>query len=389
MLSQVAHDFRAIHPIKKTPQICNLKDVVSKYGGLKSIAPPHFQRPSCWSSSDKKKYFSSVLMNRVEGSFVFVDLVLSIYKLESLKNENNRAYDLFINYRSQGYEYLILDAHNRLDWLDDLLNDKWTIPAGPYQFVDDNTVHEITINSKSNNFSTLPDFIKRIIENRQIVVSEYTQIDFKGLSEVFLNVNSGIPPNDQEKRNAFGTDWADYVRKLRDDNSELMAKILGKDYIKRLKGDNWIVDTLCFVRNVSPINVTGVTDHTKNSLYKNSNFNLDEVKKFTDNFNKLDEYLSKMISEDILPKSALTRPVSCMNLLWMMCNGIDTYAQAAEAMILHEKYYQDKQQSMNDNGRNYQWACGSLRPENNEIRMRVISDIIDEVQSRGYMNRLM
>lgn len=328
-------------------------------------------------------------MDRVEGSFVFVDLILSIYKLESLERKDNPAYDLFINYRSKGYEHLILDANNRLKLSDDLLNDEWTIPAGDYQFVDDNTVHEIKIDSKTNKFSTLPDFIKRIIENRQIIVSEYTQIDFKGLSEVFLNVNSGVPLVDQEKRNAFGTEWADYVRKLRDDNSELMAKIMGRDYMKRLKGDNWIVDTLCFVRNVSPINVTGIADSTKNSLYKNSNFNLDEVKQFTDNFNKLDGYLSKMTSEDILPNRVITRPVSCMNLLWMMCNGIDTYAQAVEAVVLHEKYYQDKQQSMNDNGRNYQWACGSLRPENNEIRMRVISTIIDEVKSKGYMNRLM
>lgn len=389
MPSQIANDFRAIYPIKKTPQICNLKDVVSKYGGQKSIAPPQFQRPSCWSPIDQKKYFSSVLMDRVEGSFVFVDLILSIYKLESLERKDNPAYDLFINYRSKGYEHLILDANNRLKWSDDLLNDKWTIPAGDYQFVDDNTVHEIQINSKCNKFSTLPDFIKRIIENRQIIVSEYTQIDFKGLSEVFLNVNSGVPLVDQEKRNAFGTQWADYVRKLRDDNSELMAKIMGRDYMKRLKGDNWIVDTLCFIRNVSPINVTGIADSTKNSLYKNSNFNLNEVKQFTDNFNKLDGYLSKMTSEDILPNRVITRPVSCMNLLWMMCNGIDTYAEAVEAVVLHEKYYQDKQQSMNDNGRNYQWACGSLRPENNEIRMRVISTIIDEVKSKGYINRLM
>jgi hypothetical protein len=55
---------------------------------------------------------------------------------------------------------------------------------------------------------------------------------------------------------------------------------------------------------------------------------------------------------NILNVKAITRPASCMNLLWMLCNGISTYDQAVEAMIKHEEFYQTNP-IMNDNGRNF------------------------------------
>ena len=90
MMSQVSNDptIPWIYPIKSAPQVRTLKDTVNQY--KHSIAPEQFQRPECWKSADKTKYFTSILMNRLEGSFVFVDLTLAIHKLESFA-PNNRA----------------------------------------------------------------------------------------------------------------------------------------------------------------------------------------------------------------------------------------------------------------------------------------------------------
>lgn len=380
-MSQISSNFSGIHPIKNTPAICSLIYLTNRYKD--SIAPEEFQRPESWDDSDKTNYFNSLLMNRTESLAVFVDVVSAIEKLKILA-PNNRACKYFEYWKSQGYGYLILDANNRFKFCTSLLNDGWTIPTGQYWYVNDGGVFSLNITPANNKFSLLSDAIRRLIEERQMIVSVYTQIDYKGLSEVFLNVNSGVPLNPQEKRNAFGTEWADYVRKLRNNNSDLMTKIHGQKHMCRLDSDNWIADALCFIRNVSADDVSGITQNTKDTLYRNE-FIEEEVEYITNNFTRLNSYIDRVILEQILDRKVITRASSCMNLLWMMCNGIDTYDDAVQAVKFHERYYQDRDTLMNENGCNYNWACGSLGFENNRIRMGVLTDIIKEIKSRSFM----
>ena len=377
MINQVSNDPTTpwIYPVKSAPQVRTLRDTVKQYEN--SIAPEQFQRPESWQSADKKKYFTSILMNRLEGSFVFVDLTLAIYKLESFAPDN-RACTFFKEFKSQGYNYLTLDANNRLKMLTALLRDEWTIPSGDYWYVLDDSVDHLELKSATK-FSDLPEVVRHLIEERQIIISLYTQIDYKGLSEVFLNVNSGVAPNPQEKRNAFGTEWADYVREIRNGDLSFMELIHGQNHMRRLFSDNWIADALCFIRNVSPDKVSGIAQITKNVFYT-SDFIQSDADYYTSKFRQLAEYITRMVKDDILDVKAIIRPASCMNLLWMLCNGISTYDQALEAMIEHEEFYQTKT-SMNDNGRNFTWACGFLGNENNEIRMRVLPGIIQKVTS--------
>ena len=50
--------------------------------------------------------------------------------------------------------------------------------------------------------------MREILETRQdFTISLYTQITLDGMSEVFKNVNSGVPLNGQELRNAYSTPW--------------------------------------------------------------------------------------------------------------------------------------------------------------------------------------
>ena len=377
MMSQVSNDptIPWIYPIKATPKNRTLQDVVKHYRD--SIAPEQFQRPECWKSADKKKYFTSILMNRLEGSFVFVDLTLAIHKLESFAPDN-RACKFFKEFKSQGYNYLTLDGNNRLKTLNQLFNDEWRIPAGPYWYVLDDSVDHLFLKT-STKFSDLPEVVRHLIEERQINISSYNQIDYQGLSEVFLNVNSGVAPNPQEKRNAFGTEWADYVREVRNGDLSFMELIHGQNYMRRLDCDQWIADALCIIRNVSVDKVSGINQLTKNILYT-SDFIQNDADYYTSKFKLLASYITQMIEDKILSVKAITRPASCMNLLWMLCNGISTYDQAVKAMIKHEEFYQTNP-IMNDNGRNFVWACGSFGHENNTIRMMVLPVIIQKVTS--------
>ena len=371
-----------VYPIKKVPVVTSIKTLVTEYADL-TIAPEEFQRPLAWSNTDKERYFNSILMDRLEGSFVFVDLVSATKKLQSL-DPGNRAYDFFKSLRNKSKKYIILDANNRLNTLKSLIRDDWTIPNNnEYIYLFGDKVETFKVTSANNKFSKLPEEVKNEILKRSVTVSEYTQIDYKGLSEVFLNVNSGQPLKEQEKRNAYGTEWADYVREVRNENMPFL-KMIHPNPMKRLHGDNWIANVLCFARGITEDEIYGIEEITKDALYRSPFSRTDYVDEdgvlnkgtdyYSDKFAQLGRYIATMKKQGT---PGATRPGTCLNLFWMMCNGIDTYEQAVNAVILHEELYNSR--TTNERGRTFKWACGCLGMENNAIRMIEVPAIVEEV----------
>lgn len=381
MMSQGSDSKFSIYPIKKCPEVLAIRYLVAQYADF-SIAPEEFQRPTAWSQVDKKKYFSSILMDRLEGSFVFVDLIPAIKKLESIAPKN-RACTYFKEFRQQKKQYLTLDANNRLKMTSALLKDEWKIPHGDYEYVFGDEVCKFEVTFRNDRFSKLDENVRNEIEGRCVTVSVYSQIDYKGLSEVFLNVNSGVPLNPQEKRNAFGTDWADYVRELRNSSMPFL-ELIHKNPMNRLYSDNWIADALCFASGITEDEVYGITQITKDVMYRSKFSRTDYTDtdgieyKGTDYYSakyaQLGQFITRMNDSEI---PYATRPSTCMNLFWMVCNGITTYEQAVSAVMKHEKLY--NRSSTNENGRTFKWACGCLGIENNTIRMIELPAIVEQV----------
>lgn len=368
-----------IYPAKHDPKVRSLKDVVNNYEH--SYAPEEFQRPEAWGASDRKHYFKSLLMNRLEGNFVLVDIQLALSKLQKIAPED-RAYKFFNDLANQMIEYIILDGNNRFKFLTVLKNDEWQIPKGTYTYVVEDDVLTLVVGPHNNVFSKLPKLVQKTINERQLVISEYVQIDYTGLSDVFTNVNSGVPLNAQEKRNALDSPWSGYVRKIRKEISNLLIAIIGTNYKHRLKGDEWIVETIDFSLNVSPSTITSVGQSTKDKLYA-SDINVIDKEEYTERFLQLADFVTAMVAdpEVDLEDKVITRPSAVMNLFWMMCNGIETYEQAVDAMILHEQFYKDSS-IVNDDGNNYVWACGGLSAKCNELRMRVLSEIVEKITNK-------
>lgn len=368
-----------IFPVKHEPKVRSLKDTVINY--KHSFAPEEFQRPEAWSKHNRKCYFQSLLMNRLEGNFVVVDIELAIAKLEKIA-PTDRAYKFFIELSKQEAEYIILDGNNRFKFLTALMNDEYQIPRGTYNYVIEDDILTLVVGKHNNVFSKLPKLVQKVIRERQLVISEYVQIDYSGLSDVFTNVNSGVPLNNQEKRNAMDSQWAGWVRQIRKENSSLLVSLFGPKYKNRLKCDEWVVQCLDYAINCTPSKIKGVGQNTMDSLYLSDT--LPEKKNFFfETFIKLTDYISTMRSDDnftfdcsIDKEKVLLRPGSVMNLFWMMVNGVETYTDACSAVIAHENAYRDTT-LVNDDGNNYVWACGALGAKNNEMRMKVLSKILE------------
>ena len=386
--------------VKKTPNIMGLQQVVVKYA--LNVAPENFQRPESWSKDDQKAFFISLCMDRVKGVIVIVDVENALYKLQQVAPDDRAISNIYEPILEAGLEYIVLDGNNRLQFLINLINGIYSIPEGRYGYIRDPQDHSIsvfTVKRNKNKFSDLPKPVQRTLLNRLIIISEYTQIGYDGLSEVFLNTNSGVFPNAQEIRNALNSPWADYVRSLRSEIPQLLGHMF-KNFKKRYCGDDWIVDCLDFVLNVADVDPDGVketayypiTQTSKTKLYKSDFLSAAEQIRIRDTFIDLASFLDQLIDEKITKedKKLLKRKSLIQNLFFMIYNGLTTYEQVQAAVELHDKAYFDKKNTFYPNWSDaetdkqfddltFKNACEGSRAINMEFRYLQLTKIMSEV----------
>ena len=408
--------------VKRTPSIEPLKNVVSNYKEL--IAPPEFQRPESWTPKDKIAFFRSLLMDRIEGALVVVNIKDALHNLEQIAVDTgfvDRAIALLKSLDEQDYEYIALDGNNRFRFLFGLYNNEYGIPEGTYEYIRserDQHPTRFKVRRNKNKFKDLPKAVRDTLLNRRFVISEYTQIGYDGLSEVFINTNSGVFPNRQELRNALNSPWADYVRALRSEIPELLGRIFA-NFTKRYNGDDWIVECLDYVlasateldeevafegklfngerdddgnrileTYSADVEIRQISQQTKDNLYKSNFLSKAEQVGYLQVFKNLSEYVSEMIAEvdgsDMESKEKakeikkLTTKVNLMNLFWMMCNGVDTYEQARLAVQLHQEACANSIRCYGDDEATFNIACQGSRKSNLEFRYIVLNEIIEE-----------
>ena len=88
--------------VKNDPLVLPLKNIVENY--KLSTAPIQFQRPESWTPKDKKLFWLSLLMNRIEGVIVVVEIAAALRRVQEL-NPNDRAVQLYEYLLEKGFEH--------------------------------------------------------------------------------------------------------------------------------------------------------------------------------------------------------------------------------------------------------------------------------------------
>ena len=192
--------------------------------------------------------------------------------------------------------------------------------------------------------------------------------------------------------------WADYIRALRTEVPELLGYMF-PNFKKRYCGDEWLVDCLDFVLQAvdweedevgnRDLAFSGISQGTKNSLYKSEWLTEREQTYYLNVFQKLSEYMTQIIDEsnDKQERKRLRRKVLSQNLFWMMCNGINSLEQAKEAVRLHEiatanklRFFGKKGQEHDD--LTFKNACEGSRVANIAFRYEILTEIIGDVTAK-------
>tara|TARA_R100000231_G_C5318119_1_gene162542 strand:- start:42 stop:1316 length:1275 start_codon:yes stop_codon:yes gene_type:complete len=371
-------------------------------------APEDFQRPLSWGKEQKEKYFWSILMNRIEGTIVVVNVPKALLSIKRYASQNesvasiSRAIQLFEDVTQRGKKYIIIDANNRASFICDLLSDNYNIPEGEYEYIpdsDDNFCGNFTVTKRNNKFSQLPEVVQEAIYSRITVLSEYVQTDWQGMSIAFLNTNSMVAPNDQEIRNAYYSEWPEFIRNLRKLHLDLLGWLF-KDPTKRYAGDEFLLD--CIAMDLSCIEETetqktfehklnhDTPDEEEFSAYvtckalspkvKDEIYLLDELEgaeEYTSTFTHLHDHLAKMKRNDI--KFTVSKSL-IQNLFWMLCNGLqNSYDDVVEAVELHEQYLKDTSLTYSDDQATFYNACAGSSRKNMEFRYIVLTRILEEI----------
>ena len=392
---------------KKDPRNQTLQELFNSFNN-QFIAPDEFQRPLSWGPEQKEKYFWSILMNRIEGTIVVVNIrkALATIKRYASVNEScasiSKAIELFEKEDRNKNKWIIIDANNRVSFICDLLSDNYTIPDGEYEYIpdsDDNFCGTFVVTKRNNKFSQLPEVVQDAIYSRVAVISEYVQTDWQGMSIAFINTNSMVAPNEQEIRNAYYSDWPQYIRNLRKLHLNLLGWIF-QDPLKRYYGDEFLLD--CIAMDMACIQETenqktfenrlnhgteneeefsayvtckGLTSKVRDDIYL-----LDELEDsdyYTSIFTHLYDHLAKMRDNEIefsVSKSLV------QNLFWMLCNGLqNSYDDVVKAVEIHQRYLKDVSLTYSDDLATFYNACSGKSKKNIEFRYIVLSRIIEEV----------
>lgn len=366
ILDLLGEDLGEITPLKRPTEILSVKNMMDNISA--TTAPPEFQRPEAWNAKDCKSYFQSFLLDRLEGSFVFVDLIRASTS-KNLEKSNDRAKKYFKELRANSFNHITLDGNNRFKWLKKLFNDEYTIPRGSYKIIVGDSVDTLVIGTQNNVFSKLPPEIQHELRTRKVVVNTYTEIGYKGLSDVFLNVNAGCPLNRQEKRNAFGTEYADFIRELSNKFSTLLIRIHGANYKKRLKGDEWLVDTIIF-SEMQFSEIFGIAQSKKDYDYMH---NVPDKDKIMKNLTIIENIINEIDETKV-------RPNSVTNIFWLISNyeGEITDELVTNFFDINDELYRDNT-IVNDDGSTFNWACNGTAAKNNELKLRELSKVLESV----------
>ena len=371
-----------LYPVKKDPQTVEIDYFLTKID--RAVAPSEIQRPIAWGPKDRKAYLESILMNRLDGTFTVVNMHTTVQAIETYGWQHDRAYKYFKKLMSRGFKHLTLDGNNRYTFIRDLIEDRYNIPVGTYDILmGTDQLMSLTITKRNNVFSKLSTTVQDTILSRRVVLTEYTQLDYAGLHEIFLNINSGVPLNAQEKRNAMDSDWAEYIRQLALDLAPLQTLILGENYHKRLAGDDWIATTLDYAIHCTPDQPCTVNQQTKNDLYK-KDFGTHYTDEYRTLFLALQDNILDLVNDDKMPVAEkwLTLPSFAQNLFWAMCNGLTEYQDVFAFAIMHQDA-RNNPNICNEDGNNYVWACGGTGTKNNALKMEVLTDILEKTS--GYV----
>tara|TARA_B100000035_G_scaffold265534_1_gene237922 strand:- start:90 stop:1466 length:1377 start_codon:yes stop_codon:yes gene_type:complete len=204
---------------------------------------PSFQRGtddvSSWNNENKKDYIHSTLVGTATNFIHLVDVDKAL-----LYNEGGdpESYEYFAKLSLEEFKYLSIDGNNRSIALKDFRNNEFKMYQREYPY--DRGVFDIT--SKYATYSTIPSRLREIFDETKINLIVYSNVTLKQCSELFRDVNRGKSLNDQQFRQSYLCETANFVRSKRATYIKSLQNFVSPGDMRELNGDQFIAKMISY-----------------------------------------------------------------------------------------------------------------------------------------------
>lgn len=204
---------------------------------------PSFQRGtddvSSWKDENKKDYIHSTLKGNATN---FIHLINVKKAVEYNEGGDPESYEYFKKLDEEGYTYLSIDGNNRSIALKDFRNNEFKMYQKEYPY----ERGIIEVKSEYATYETMPSRLREMFDDEQINLMIYSNVTLKQCSELFRDLNRGKSLNDQQFRQSYLCDTADFVREKRALYIKAIQNFMKEGEIRELNGDQFIAKMISY-----------------------------------------------------------------------------------------------------------------------------------------------
>ncbi len=194
------------------PTQMTLTEFKLKFGNGKVIRCKKFNRKSCWTQNDVKKWYESVREGWNVNPLIFIHIDSCISYAIQTGNDEDKKY--FQEYKDLGYDFITIEGGNRTDATESMYN-------------------------------TQPDY-----HNKKVNVAVIESISRKEMHNGYVRLAHGVSPNPQEKRTGIYGKVSDVVRNTSEKLEVMWGKIKGVKR-NRMEDDELVAMIMNYATNKS------------------------------------------------------------------------------------------------------------------------------------------
>jgi|TARA_B100001079_G_C16362591_1_gene493591 hypothetical protein len=194
---------------------------------------------SSWTELDKKSYIHSTLKGTATNPIHLVNIKDAMEFNEGIDPE---SFKYFAKQHKRGKEWLSIDGNNRSITYKDFRNCTFKMKHEEYHV----SRYVVQVNKDYDTYNTMAPNLREVYDETHVNLIIYSNVTLKQCAELFRDVNRGKALNDQQFRQSYLSEFADYVRAKRKKHLKSLEKFLSAAQIRELDGDAFIVKMISF-----------------------------------------------------------------------------------------------------------------------------------------------